>query len=132
LEDEIAMLDAAAAPPNRAQEMVSALLSSDKPKVQLPGDDRILSLFAVELGEIMKQHRLYQRGGLAFIVNRRGDGLEVVTPQMLRTIVENYLVCYRIKGAGEKAILFERTMSESDAKGVLSAQQFLDKLPEIQ
>jgi hypothetical protein len=130
LEGEIATLDAA--PANKAKEMISALLSSDKPKVELPGDDRLLSAFAVELGKIMKPHGLYQRGGLAFIANRRGDGLEVVTPQMLRTIVENYLVCYRIKGAGEKAILFERTMSESDAKGVLSSQQFLDKLPEIQ
>ncbi|HMF45472.1 MAG TPA: hypothetical protein VKE29_02255 [Candidatus Udaeobacter sp.] len=95
----------------------------------MPGDDRLLSAFAVELAEILKDRGLYQRGGLPFIVNRRQDGLEAITPQMLRTLVEDHLICYRIKTVGDTELSLERTMSESDAKGVLSSQQFIDKLP---
>jgi len=111
---------------------ISALLNSPKPKVELPGDDRLLSDFAADLAEILKDHGLYQRGGVAFIVNRQQDGLEVITPQMLRTLVEDHLVCYRIRSVGDTELSLERTMTESDAKGVLSSQQFIDKLPKLE
>jgi hypothetical protein len=51
---------------------------------------------------------------------------------MLRTLVENHLVCYRLRRAGENEISLDRTMSEGDAKGVLSAQQFLRRLPKLE
>jgi hypothetical protein len=69
---------------------------------------------------------------VAFIVNQQENGLEVVTPQMLRTLVENHLVCYRIRRSGESEISLDRTMSEGDAKGVLSAQQLLSQLPKLE
>jgi hypothetical protein len=116
----------------RNNDGISARLNSPKPKVELPGDDRLLSAFAVDLADILKDHGLYQRGGVAFIVNRRQDGLEAITPQMLRTLVEDHLVCYRIRTAGETELNLERTMTESDAKGVLSSQQFIDKLPKLE
>jgi hypothetical protein len=51
---------------------------------------------------------------------------------MLRTLVEDYLVCYRIRTVGETELSLERTMTESDAKGILSSQQFISKLPEVE
>ena len=117
-------------PDNRKD--ISTRLNSPKPKVELPGNDRLLSAFGADLAEILKNHGLYQRGGLAFIVNQQQDGLEVITPQMLRTLVEDYLICYRIKTVGETDLSLERTMTESDAKGVLSSQQFIGKLPRLE
>jgi hypothetical protein len=111
---------------------ISSRLNSAKPKVELPGDDRLLSEFATDLAEILKDHGVYQRGGMAFVANRQQDGLEVITPQMLRTLVENHLVCYRIRSVGETELSFERTMTESDAKGILSSQQFIDELPKLE
>jgi hypothetical protein len=111
---------------------VATRLNSSKPKVELPCDGRLLSQFAAEIGGHLKTCGLYERGGLAFIVNQQQNGLEVITPQMLRTLVENHLVCYRIRNAGENEISLDRTMSEGDAKGVLSAQQFLRRLPKLE
>jgi hypothetical protein len=113
-------------------EDILARLNSNKPKLQLPGDDRLLSAFANDLADVIKTHDIYHRGGLAFIVNPQQNGLEVISPQMLRTLVENHLVCYRIRRWQGTEVAFERTMSESDAKGVLSSQQFLNKLPKLE
>ncbi len=111
---------------------VATRLNSTKPKVELPCDGRLLSQFAFEIGGHLKTCGLYERGGVAFIVNQQQDGLEVVTPQMLRTLVENHLVCYRMRRAGQNEISLDRTMSEGDAKGVLCAQQFLKRLPRLE
>src|SRR5438874_1555259 len=84
---------------------VSARLNSSNPKVELPGDGRLLSDFALELAEILKHQGLYERGGLAFVLNQDQDGLEVITPQLLRTLVERHLVCYRIKSREQGEIM---------------------------
>jgi hypothetical protein len=111
---------------------VATRLNSSKPKVELPCDGRLLSQFAKEIGGHLKTCGLYERGGMAFIVNEQKNALEVVTPQMLRTLVENHLVCYRIRPSGGSEISLDRTMSEGDAKGVLCAQQFLSCLPKLE
>jgi hypothetical protein len=67
---------------------ITARLNSDLPKVQLPGDGRLLSAFATDCAKILKNCGIYQRGGLAFTVNQRQDGLEVITAPMLRTLAE--------------------------------------------
>jgi hypothetical protein len=110
---------------------INARLNSPLPKVQLPGDDRLLSAFAADIAEILKHCGLYQRGGVAFIVNQQLDGLEVVTPALLRTLAEKYLVCFRVRQSGQNMISLARTMTSEDAQGVLSAQQFLSRLPKV-
>ena len=50
---------------------VDARLNSPLPKVQLPGDNRLLSAFATEIAKVLKDCGLYQRGGIAMIVNVR-------------------------------------------------------------
>ena len=114
------------------EDEVATRLNSGKPKVELPCDGRLLSQFAAEIAGHLKTCGLYERGGMAFIVNQHENGLEVVTPQMLRTLVENHVVCYRIRRSGESEISLDRTMSEGDAKGVLCAQQFLSQLPKLE
>jgi hypothetical protein len=112
-------------------EAIPARLNSPLPKVQLPGDGRLLSAFAADCAKILKSCGIYQRGGVAFIVNQQRDGLDVITASMLRTLVEQHLVCYRVKASGDNVVSLPRTMSTEDAHGVLSAQQFLSRLPKV-
>lgn len=111
---------------------IATQLNGPQFKIELPGDDRLVSAFASDLGSALQDCGIYQRGGLAFIVNEQENGLELITPQMLRTLVERYLVCYRIKNMGGTELSFDKTMSESDAKGVLSSQQFIELLPKVE
>jgi hypothetical protein len=110
---------------------ICARLNRNLPKVQLPGDGRLLSAFATDSGGILKDCGIYQRGGLAFIVNQQRDGLEVITPSMLRTLAEQYLVCFRVRREVGNVVSVPRTMSTEDAQGVLSAKQFLSRLPKV-
>jgi hypothetical protein len=113
-------------------ESIPARLASDLPKVELPGDNRLLSAFADECAVILKSRGLYQRGGIAMIVNDERDGLEVITPAMLRTLVERHLVCYHIKRTRQGDLVeFCKTMTTDAAQGVLSAKQFLAHLPKV-
>jgi hypothetical protein len=112
-------------------ESIPERLNSPLPKVQLPGDNRLLSAFAADIAKDLKDCGIYRRGGIAMIVNEKRNGLEVVTPAMLRSLVEKDLVCYRIKGSGKRLIEMAHTMSSDDAQGVLSAQQFLRRLPKV-
>jgi len=90
-----------------APSLVDARLNSPLPKIQLPGDNRLLSAFATEIAKVLKNCGLYQRGGIAMIVNEQRDGLEIITPAMLNNLVEKYLVPYRIKGIGADKITLE-------------------------
>lgn len=115
-------------------------IDSPRPKVQLPGNNRLLSDFASELGELLKEKGLYQRGGYVVVVKQQLDKklnvfvpvLEAVTSQSLRTLVEKHLICWRLhESVRGKAIRFDQTMTDQDAKGVLASTQFLDRLPPI-
>jgi hypothetical protein len=55
--------------PDHPTESIPARLNSPLPKVQLPGDNRLLSAFADECAQILKSRGIYQRGGIAMIVN---------------------------------------------------------------
>jgi 5S rRNA maturation endonuclease (ribonuclease M5) len=113
-------------------ESIPARFSSPLPKVELPGDNRLLSEFADECAQIVKSCGIYQHGGIAMIVNDDRDGLEVITPAMLRTLVERHLVCYHVKRTREgEFVKFSRTMSSDAAEGVLNAKQFLGHLPKV-
>jgi len=111
---------------------VSERLNSTKPKVELPGDGRSISAFARDLARILQACGIYQRGGLAVVVNKDGDGLEVITPQMFRTLVEKYVVSFCVRRRNHMTMTLVRTMSADHAQGVLSAPQFLDRLPKVE
>jgi len=112
-------------------EAIPSRLNSNLPKIQLPGDGRLLSAFAADCAKVLKNCGIYERGGVAFIVNQQGNGLDVITAVMLRTLAEQHLICFRVRGSGDNVVTLPRTMSTEDAQGVLSAQQFLSRLPKV-
>lgn len=103
-------------------------------KVELPGSNRLISEFAHDLGHALSTADIFARGGLVFIVNERGDGLERMTPELLRSWSEDHVVCYREQkvGDGSAVVEFKRTMSAGDAQGVLASPQFYARLRKIQ
>ncbi len=70
---------------------------------------------------------------MVFTVDPRGDRLVPMTPDALRSWLEQYAVCFKVRstGAGE-TVQFRRTMTNTDADGVLSSPQFIAELREIE
>jgi hypothetical protein len=104
-----------------------------RPKIQLPGDNRLLSDFAAELGKALHNSNLFQRSGMVFTLNATSDRLVRMTPDMLRTWLEQYAVCFKVaNGRTGEVFQLRRTMLRGDAVGVLSSPQFVGKLREIE
>jgi len=113
---------------------VSNVFNDERPKVQLPGDNRLLSDFAQDLGKAIRRGNIFRRGGTVFSVDDRGDRLVQMTPDMLRSWLEQYAVCFRTykHGPSSELIQVRRTMTQSDAAGVLHSPQFINELREIE
>lgn len=109
-------------------------LNDPRPKVQLPGDNYLLSDTAREVGRILGPKDIFARGGLVFIPNDQKDGLIQMTPETLRTWIENHLVCYKVrKLAGtDEAIQFKRTINQTDAGAILASPQFIEQLQQVE
>jgi hypothetical protein len=112
---------------------IIGVLNDKRPKIQLPGDNRLLSDFARDLGKAIREANLFQRAGMVFTVDPRGDRLVPMTADALRSWLEQYAVCYKVRGTGPgETVQFRRTMTNPDAKGVLSSPQFISQLREIE
>jgi len=110
-----------------------AFFSDGRRKVRLPGDERLHSDFAADIGDALATANIFSRGGSAFTVDAEARCLRIVTADFLRTWVEQHLVCYKIRAESRSGstITLRRTMSLSDADAVLAAPQFLDRLQPI-
>jgi hypothetical protein len=107
-------------------------LLDPRPKVQLPGDGRLLSDFATDLGKAIKASPIFQRDGKVFTISPIGDRLVLMTPNALRSWLETVAVCFRVRSTGSNEVIeFRKTMSKGDAEGVLSSPQFISQLREI-
>lgn len=100
-------------------------LNDWRPKVMLPGDDRILSAVAEDCGDHL-QGMFFVRNGEVLLVEE-GEAKRI-TPQRFRTEVENHVIFYREKRSRDGAIYPNCTMFESEAAGILASPQFTSKL----
>ena len=129
LRSEIGKIERPTAPP--AVAAVIPAFNDPRPKIELPGDNRLLSDFARDLGKAIRRADIFQRCGMVFVVNDRGDGLTPMTADALRSWLEQYAVCYKRRSANGETIQFRRTMTTTDANGVLNSPQFISELREI-
>jgi len=97
-----------------------------RPKIRLPGADYLLSSTAEKLGECLATKPLFIRNDE--IVMLRNRMLELVTPQAFRTLVEQYVVCYRLREGPKETYEVDVTMEEGEARGILASLQFKRKL----
>jgi len=103
-----------------------------KPALLLPGDGRLISEFAEELGELLNSEDIFNRKGTAFTLAHGGKGLKLAEAVWLRTWVESHVVPFKMgfsRKSGEIKIV--KTMAKETADAVLVSEQFLERLPEI-
>jgi hypothetical protein len=58
------------------------------PALRLPGDGRLISDFADELGELLNGHGIFNRKGAAFTLDHEAQSLKLVDAKWLRTWIE--------------------------------------------
>ena len=107
------------------------------PQVELPRLGRNESIFAQELGTILKDHGVFMYGGAAVAVAPKTDRIEPLTADCFRTFVEQYLHTIKKKRFSTntqdgKTIIEDRplqcTMTKAQAEAVLHCHQFLAQL----
>jgi hypothetical protein len=108
---------------------LQAAIRDPRPKVCLPGADRLLSDFAAELAQILRDQDIFYRNG-EIVILTEGD-LKPITPQGFRCWAEQFFVGYRAKTIGENCYEFDVTMSDNEARGTLAAPQFIAVLRRV-
>lgn len=104
-----------------------------KPALRLPGDGRLLSEFAAELGELLDGQDIYNRQGAAFTLDREGQRLKLAEAGWLRTWVESQVVPFReVAGKDGKSIKIVKTMAKESADAVLVSPQFLERISRLE
>jgi hypothetical protein len=112
-----------ASPPADA---LAAAMADPRPKIRLPGDDRLLSDFAADVGALLGEKPLFRRGAEAVTVEE--GRILAMTPERLRTYVERFGVCFKVRTSGKALVDYSATMRAEDARGCLVAGQFLERL----
>jgi hypothetical protein len=128
------VLDVFEPPVDLPGQVARRVLSDPRPKVELPGDNRLLGDFAEEVGQLLRTTGLFRRERTVVTLGERGDCLRPVGEQELRTWVERHLVCFSAhQGTGRNAVRIEvlRTMSNDVARALAASDQFLRELPAI-
>ncbi len=117
---------------NAAQRWVN----DSRPGIELPGEERLLSDFAQELGAALTAAELFRRGDkIVATLTRDKRGLRPVDPEEFRTLTEKHVRCYRSKPPKNNevaTVAVHRTMSTDDARGVMQSPQFLDLLRTVE
>jgi len=121
-------------PDSQPRGYLLSLLDSNKPRIELPGNDRHISEFAEEVGLLVAGNgdgQLFKRDNLAFTLNSRRDALSRVDAQMFRTFLEILAVPYKKMRGPNENYKVGKTLSLEDAAATLASPFFLKHLPEI-
>jgi hypothetical protein len=97
-----------------------------RPRILVPGDDRLVSDVAKELGERL-QGTLYIHGD-EVVIPRHGL-LHPVSPAFFRTLVERHLVCKKRRRDFTEA---DVTMSDDHARAILASDHFAERLQPLE
>lgn len=102
------------------------------PAIELPCPGRPIGEFAADVGKMLRDAGVYARGGHAFRVDAKKAKLEAVDPQWLRTWAEKSVSLFKLsRGRDGQQIRLPHSMALDTAKALVSADQFLEELPEL-
>ena len=105
---------------------MQAALDDPRPKVRLPGDNWLLSETAVALGQHLADKSLFVRNGEIVLLD--ASELRTVTAQTFRTLVEQFVVCYRKRTPNGPSFEVNVTMRDDEARGIMASPQFTERL----
>lgn len=113
---------------------VTSLVHDSRPRIELPGDNRLVSDFATDLGKAVRGADIFSRGGLVYTLNESGDALRPMSAEAFQTWAEQFVIGYRVRasGVGSETVQLKRTMGASVASAVLASPQFLRELRPIE
>src|SRR6266542_2838508 len=105
-----------------------------RPRILLPGHSgRLLSDFASDLGDLLCDRPVFNRGGVVSVLNNSRKKLEMISSAAFRSTIERSLgiVCQNWVGRGEACHLEDMTMNEECAKATMVSPDLLSKLREV-
>ena len=99
-----------------------------RPKIVLPGKDRLLSDVAAELGHLLARENIYRHAGQAAVYDDKNKTLGPAKPAPFRSWVERFIIPVKREKKGEA----RHSMSSGDAGAILASGHFLDCLREVE
>ena len=99
-----------------------------RPRIKLPGDDRLISDFASDAAQVLAANNFYDFGGVVAVYEGKRKTLSPISPAAFRSYSERHFLPIKEKEKGEVV----QSISAADARAVLVSGHFLDKLPEVE
>ena len=100
-----------------------------RPRIQLPGKDRLQSEFAAELGHLLAAEGIFKYSGHASNYDGKARTLLPISPAQFRTQIESFVVPCKVDKDGNE---IRYSLSSGDAATVLVSAQFLGKLRSVE
>ena len=99
-----------------------------RPKIVLPGKDRLLSDVAAEIGHVLAGENIYRHAGQAAVYDEKSKTLVEAKAAPFRSWVERFVIPIRREKKGEAP----HSMSSGDAGAILASGHFLDCLRDVE
>jgi hypothetical protein len=121
-----AFRDAGALPLGGAATAATGGGESSRPQVRLPGEGRLVSTFAAEVGEIMARDGVYLRDGVPVVIDPMRGRIVDLDADCFRSYVESSLVTVKMRQprGEDEAHPVPVTMSRDTATAVLRSHDF--------
>lgn len=105
-----------------------AVVRDPRPRLLLPKDGRSVSEFSAQLGCLLRNAPIFNRGGLAMILNDERKKLEPVGASFFRTWIELYVQPEGFCGYSGNSKVRDQSLNDDIARCVLASPQFLNQL----
>jgi hypothetical protein len=103
----------------------------EKPRIRIPGKNRSISDFAMELAEHIKYAEPYYRGDKMFVRNDTGGHYDEMTPAKFVTWIEKHVNCFEGDAGEDGQGGNARSINATTAQAVLACDQFRGALPRV-
>jgi len=103
----------------------------EKPHIRIPGKNRTISEFAIELAQHIRHTEPYFLGEKMFAISDIDGRYEEQTPSKLVTWIEKHVSCYEGEAGESGEGGTARSINTKVAQAVLASEQFRDALPQV-
>ena len=117
-------------PPDNVNALQSTI-NDARPKVFLPGDSRMLSDFAADLGDVLREKDIFTRDSIVCTIDSTSKRLTEMSDGAFQTWPEQFFVpmkSRKIPGEPTQAVALARSMPVSVAHAALRSPQLIRKL----